>query len=128
MMRTAFAALFAAGLAVSTAHAATEAPFTEEAFAAAKQDGKPILVEISAPWCPICAKQKPILGTLLTAPAYKDLLVYQVDFDHQKDVVRELGATMQSTLIVYHGGSEKGRSTGETKPEAIGALVAKANS
>ena len=127
MIRIALAAAVAIGFA-STAHAATEAPFTEQAFAAAKQDGKPILVEISAPWCPICAKQKPILGTLYNEPAYKNLIVYEVDFDHQKDVVRELGATQQSTLIVYHGGAEKGRSTGETKPEAIASLVAKANS
>ena len=128
MIRTVLAALFAAGLAVSTAQAATEAPFTDQAFAAAQHEGKPILIEITAPWCPICAKQKPILGALYDQPAYKDLVVYQVDFDHQKEVVRALGATTQSTLIVYHGSSEKGRSTGETKAEAIQSLVAKANS
>ena len=124
------AALVAASLtaAVPAAQAATEAPFTQAAFAAAQKDGKPILVDITAPWCPTCKAQRPILESLMADPAYKNLVVYQVDFDTQKDVVRAMGATMQSTLIVFHGGTEKGRSAGDTAPASIQALLAKANS
>ena len=43
------------------------------------------------------------------------------------DVVRAMGAQMQSTLIVFHGAAEKGRSTGDTNPESIRALLQKAN-
>ena len=32
----------------------------------------------------------------------------------------------QSTLIVYHGGKELGRSVGETRPGEIEALIKKA--
>ena len=123
------AALLAAGLAVAAcplSWAATEAPFTQQAFAAAQREGKPILVYIAASWCPTCAKQRPILSQLENEPAFRDLAVYTVDFDTQKDVVRALGARMQSTLIVFHGVAERGRSTGATDPSAIKALLEKA--
>ena len=120
-------ALCLAVTAIPFAQAATEAPFTQQAFATAQHDGKPILVDISAPWCPTCAKQRPILSQLMTDPAFKDLVVYQVDFDHQKDVVRALGAQMQSTLVVFRGAVEKGRSTGDTNAECIKALLQKTN-
>ena len=110
---------------IPIAWAATEAPFTQLAFAGAQHEGKPILVDISAPWCPVCAKQRPILSELMADPAFKDLVVYQVDFDSQKDVVRALGAQMQSTLVVFHGATEKGRSIGDTNAQSIKALLQK---
>jgi thioredoxin 1 len=124
------AALLAACLSVFLAapsQGATEAPFTKQAFAAAQTEGKPILVDISASWCPVCAKQRPILSQLMKDPAFRDLVVYQVDFDTQKDVVRDMGAQMQSTLVAFHGKAERGRSTGDTDPSAIRALLEKAN-
>jgi hypothetical protein len=47
-------------------------------------------------------------------------------FDAQKDVVRDLGAQMQSTLIAYDGETETGRSVGDTDPQSIGLLFASA--
>ena len=122
------AALVAAGLlaGAAPARAAMEAPFTQAAFTAAQQQGKPILVDITASWCPTCAKQRPILAQLAQDPAFKDLQVYAVDFDAQKDVVRAMGAQMQSTLIVFRGKDERGRSTGDTAPASIKALLDKA--
>ena len=121
----------AAGLALAMgapmARAATEAAFTQPAFEAAQQAGKPILVHITAPWCPTCAAQRPILSRIEAEPAYGDLAVFDVDFDSQKDVVRALGARAQSTLIVYHGADEKGRSAGDTGAASIEALVARAH-
>jgi thiol-disulfide isomerase/thioredoxin len=126
--------LAAAGLAAALfavphlARAATEAPFTEAAFAAAKASGKPVLVEITASWCPTCARQRPILTRLFNRPDFAGLQVFNVDFDSQKDVVRAMGANMQSTLIVFAGGAEKGRSVGDTDPASIRALLEKARS
>jgi thioredoxin 1 len=107
------AALLAAGLCLSPAFAMAPAAFTQPAFEATQKAGKPILVEITASWCPTCAKQRPILSELFSDPAFKDL--------------RQMGAKMQSTLIVYNGTTEKGRSTGDTNPASIKALLAKAN-
>jgi thiol-disulfide isomerase/thioredoxin len=108
-----------------TAHAAP-APYSADAFAAAQTAGKPILVEITAPWCPVCHAQKPILSAIEAEPAFKDLVVLDIDFDSQKDLVRHFGARMQSTLIVFKGAAETGRSTGETNANNIKALLNKA--
>lgn len=98
-------------------------PFTPGAFDAAKASGRPILIEISADWCPTCKAQKPIIAGLRAKPEFKDLVVLRVDFDAQKDVVRSLGATMQSTLITFAKGAEVGRSVGETDPARIEAQL-----
>ena len=76
--------------------------------------------------CPSCRAQKPILSALFAQPKFKDLTVLRVDFDTQKKEVRRFGANMQSTLIVFKGREEVGRSVGETKAGAIAALLDKA--
>lgn len=105
------------------ARAAGPVPFDAQAFAAAQAAGKPILVQIHADWCPTCAAQKPILAALEHKPEFANLVVFNVDFDSQKDLVRKFGARMQSTLIVFHGATETGRSVGETDPGKIKALL-----
>lgn len=115
-----------AGLASPT-FAGMEQPFTQQAFEASQHQGRPILVHITAPWCSFCAKQRPILDDLEGKAAFKDLVVYNVDFDTQKDIVRALGAQKQSTLIVFHGTAEKARSIGDTDAGSIEALLEKAN-
>lgn len=100
-------------------------PFTSAAFAAAQKAGKPILIEIHADWCPTCKAQAPILSDLRKQARFKDLMVMRVDFDGQKDAVKQFGARSQSTLITFKGSSETGRSVGDTNRTSIEALLAK---
>lgn len=120
------AALTMGGLATPSARAAETLHYTPQAFEAAQKAGAPILVDISAPWCPTCKAQKPILAKLEAQPKFKNLHVFDVDFDTQKDVVRRFGAQMQSTLIVFKGAEELARSVGDTKAGSIAALLDKA--
>ncbi len=116
-----------AGLVVaSAAHAVDAKPFSQAAFDAAKASGGPVLVEVTAPWCPTCKAQKPILSELKATPKFKDLQILEVDFDSQKDALKMLNVQMQSTLITYKAGQEVGRSTGDTKRSSIEALLNKA--
>lgn len=110
-------------LGVLPASAAEWKPFTQADFAAAKKDGKSILVDIFAAWCPICRAQNPILTQLTREPEFKDLIVFKIDFDTQKDDVRALKAIQQSTLIAFKGEKETGRSVGDTNPASIADLV-----
>ena len=110
-------------VAAYAARAGEPQPNDPQAFATAQAAGKPILVDVHASWCPICAKQRPILASLERTTELSDLVVFDVDFDSQKDVVPQFGAQQQSTLIVFKGKGEKGRSIGETDPSAINALL-----
>ncbi len=109
--------------ALTAATGANIARFTPAAFAAAQAAGDPILVAIHARWCPTCAAQKPIIERIAAENADHNLRVLLVDFDTQKDVVRELGATMQSTIVVFHGKKEMARTVGDTDPASIQATV-----
>ncbi len=114
-----------AALAGAPAFAATELPYSQTAFEAAQRANEPILVWVHASWCPTCAKQAPILSKIEAEPGQRNLKVFKVDFDSQKDVVRALGVQMQSTLIAYHGTTEAARSTGQTDEAAIRSVVGK---
>jgi thiol-disulfide isomerase/thioredoxin len=109
-----------------TAFAAGPKPFDQKAFEAAQASGKPILVEVSAPWCPTCKAQAPILSRLRSDPRFRQLVSFNVDFDSQKDLLRKFNVQRQSTLIVFKGRQEAGRSTGDTNAASIEALLAKA--
>ena len=114
------------GAPASAASFKEETPYSQSAFAAAQKAGDPILVHVTAPWCSTCTAQKPIVDRLHAEPAFSNYKIFNVDFDTQKPLLRKLGVRMQSTLIVYKGTKEEGRSSGDTAVGAIKALLQKA--
>jgi thioredoxin len=120
-----FAAVAASAALIAPAFATETKTFDLESFTAAQNAGKSILVAIHASWCPTCKAQKPILSELMSAPKFKDLVYFVIDFDAQKDAVRYFDARMQSTLIAFKGETETGRSVGDTERSSIAALLNK---
>ena len=98
-------------------------PFDMNAFQQAQAAGKSILIDVTAPWCPTCKQQRPVVQEI--EKSTPNLVVYEVDFDSAKDVLKRFRVQSQSTLIVFKGANEVGRSTGETDPANIKALVSK---
>ena len=115
-------------LMMSTLNAFAAARYTYDlkAFQTALAAEKHILVHVTAPWCPECQAQKPIVAALAGQPEFKDLIIFDVDFDTQKDALRQLHVPMQSTLIVFKNNAEVGRAVGITRRDAIEALMKKA--
>jgi thioredoxin 1 len=105
------------------ASAAPVRPFDLAAFRAAQAADNAILVDVTASWCPTCRAQKPILARLLVDQKFADFTAFEIDFDRQKDALRVVDARMQSTLVVYRGKDEMGRSVGDTNPVSIEALL-----
>ena len=99
-------------------------PWDAARFSALQAEGRPILIHVTAPWCPTCRAQHPIVSDLAGASENVDLVVFDVDFDNQKDVLRQFNVRQQSTLIAFRGADERARAVGVTDPEAIAALVA----
>lgn len=107
----------------SAAFAAEFRAFDQAAFAAAQAEGRPILVEVAADWCPTCRAQAPIIRQSAADPAFENLVVFRIDFDRQRDAWRGLGARQQSTLIAFSGARETDRVVGVTDSRRILALM-----
>lgn len=122
----AMATALPAALSLTATSASAGEKFTLQALEAAQKAGKSILVEVAAPWCPTCKAQQPIIEWLEKDAKFKDFVFLKLDFDSQKDELRKLNARNQSTLIVFKGTNEVGRSVGDTNPDSIEALLAKA--
>jgi thiol-disulfide isomerase/thioredoxin len=99
--------------------------FSQSRFNQLQAAGKSILVEVYAPWCPTCRAQAPVVDTLLKKKEYQSIYVFRVDFDNQKEALKTFNVSKQSTLVVYKGSKEMGRSTGDTLSASIEKLIKK---
>ena len=110
----------AATLLASTAALAFEAkPYDDASFKAAQAAGKHSVVHVTAPWCPTCKAQEKVIDGLAGKPEFKDVTLFKVDFDSQKDALKAFKVTSQSTLIAFNGRTETGRVVGETATPSI---------
>jgi thiol:disulfide interchange protein len=124
MFRTLAAAVALAVSVSAPAFAAEFQPYSKAALTAAQAQGRPVLVDVKAWWCPVCASQSRTIKETTAAPAYNKLLVLSIDYDKQKDDWKALGVYKQSTLIGYRGAKELGRVIYKTDKAAINALLA----
>lgn len=116
--------LIAVAWTVTGAAAAAEyRAFDQAAFAQAQAQGRPILVEVFAPWCPTCRAQSPIVRTIAADAVFANLVVFRIDYDNQRDEWRALNVRRQSTLIAYNGARETGRLVAATSPDRIETLM-----
>jgi thioredoxin 1 len=125
MKFTKTAVLLALSSLMSLAMAGDIQPFNQQDFDKLTHDGKPVVLDISATWCPTCKAQKPIIDGLMKQPAYKDVTLMTIDFDSAKPTLKRFKVTMQSTLVAFKGDKEVGRSVGDTTPEGLEGLIKK---
>jgi thiol-disulfide isomerase/thioredoxin len=118
-------ALLAISSLMSLAMAGDIKPFSQAEFDKLTHDGKPVVLDISATWCPTCKAQKPIIDGIMKQPAYKDVTLMAIDFDSAKPTLKAFKVNKQSTLIAFKGDKEVGRSVGDTTPEGLEGLIKK---
>ena len=111
IVRSLVAAFLCAGAAL--AHAAGQ-PYDKAKFDAVMAQGKPVIVDFVADWCPTCKEQKPLVDALMSEPQRQGVAFFVADFDKEAALKKRLKVTMQSTFIVLKGGKEVARSTGQT--------------
>lgn len=115
----------ALAVSASVAMAGEIKPYTPQAFDQLTHAGKPVIVDVSATWCPTCKAQRPIVENLMKQAAYRDVTVLAVDFDTNRAALKKFKVNMQSTLVAFRGTSEVGRSVGDTTPSGIEDLIRK---
>lgn len=109
----AIAAMFAAVPMAAQAQAQF-VQYSESGFAAAQREGRTIIVDVHADWCPTCRAQSPILRELRDDPRLANALFVRVDFDSERAFLRAHRIPRQSTILVFQGREETGRSIAET--------------
>lgn len=109
----------------SIAMAGDVRPFNQQEFEKLSTEGKSVVLDVSATWCPTCRAQKPIIDSLMKQSSYKDVTVLTLDFDTSKPILRKFKVSSQSTLVAFKGTQEVGRSVGDTSPEGIESLIKK---
>lgn len=119
------AALLSLSCLFSLAMAGPIEPFNQQTFNQLTRDGRPVVLDISATWCPTCKAQKPILDKLMKQPAYKAVTLMTIDFDADKPLLKKFKVAMQSTLVAFRGTQEVGRSVGDTTPAGLENLIKK---
>jgi thioredoxin 1 len=117
--------VLAAGLVSTTGSAAETRAFDQAAFQAAQRQNRPILIWVHAPWCPVCKQQGKTIDKVSANPAYKNLLVFRINYDTQKPLWQSFGATQQSTLIAFHGKRETARIAHDADEAKVTAVLAR---
>lgn len=100
-------------------------PYSAQTFDQLAGAGKPVVVDVTASWCPTCKAQKPILDGLMKQPAYRDVTLLTVDFDTDQAALKRFKVRSQSTLVAFKGAKEVARSVGDTTPEGLEHLIRK---
>ncbi|MEK7917679.1 thioredoxin family protein [Burkholderia contaminans] len=109
----------------ASAFAGTQ-PYNKAQFDGALAHGKPVVIWFHASWCPTCRAQQPAVDRLAKSSEMKDVTVFVADFDKETALEKALRVAQQSTFVVFRGGREVARSTGETDEQAIRATWGKA--
>jgi len=105
---------------------AAEVPFNQGQFDSAKAAGQPVAVVFHADWCPTCRAQAPLLKDLAQQPEFARVTLYIANYDTEKGLKKSLRVTKQSTIVVFKGGKEAARSTGDTQESSLASLLREA--
>lgn len=84
--------------------------------------GVPVLVELTAQWCPPCRALAPILHKLAEEGAGR-LKVVAVDGDRCPAIARRLGIRAFPTVVAFAGGKEVARHVGLTTKDKLLRLI-----
>ena len=98
--------------------ALTIKPYSEKAVAEAQAKGAATALLFHADWCPTCRAQEKTLKALEKS-SQRDIVVFFVNYDKEKELRKMKKVRAQSTLIVYRGAKETSRMAGETSAAAI---------
>lgn len=97
--------------------------FSQSEYDQAVKSGKSVVIDFHASWCPTCRKQEPILNEIVSMKGYENVIALKADFDKEKDLKKSLNVSKQSTVVVFKGGKEVGRSTGSTSKDELRKLI-----
>lgn len=110
---------------MATAAQADFKSFNKAEYDVVMSSGKTVVVDFHASWWPTCKKQEPVLNEIVRMKGFENVVAFKADYDQEKDLKKTLNVSKQSTIVVFKGGKEIGRSTGSTSKEDLKQLIEK---
>lgn len=102
-------------------------PFSAKQFEKSKSEGKRVLLDFHASWCPTCRRQKSSLEEVLKEAEFSQIVALEVNYDDETKLEKELRVSSQSTLILFKGGKEIARSVSVAGRDELRTFLSKAN-
>jgi thiol-disulfide isomerase/thioredoxin len=81
-------------------------PYAEAEYQKAVNANQLVLLVFSKPDCPGCIAQVPVIKRLMGEEKYRSVLVQQINFMEQKDLVQKFQAPGWSFLVLKKGNKE----------------------
>src|SRR3977135_4742000 len=95
--RTLFASAILAILISPAARAVSLLPFDSVRFDEARKSGKPVVLQVTATWCGPCQRLRKVVGGLLENSEFKAVVLFDADFDANKDALVKLNTHTVTT-------------------------------
>lgn len=99
--------------------------YNKATFDQALKDGKPIVAQFHATWCPTCKKQEASLKAIYSPDKLKGVTIFKVDYDNESDLKAQYHVTNQSTVLIFNKGKEVSRVTGVTDQAELEQIIKK---
>lgn len=81
-----------------------------------------VMIEFYATWCPHCHRMAPIVDDLKSL--YEgQVAIYQFDIDKNEELANVMKVESIPTFIIYKGGEEMWRTSGEIPAESLSAKI-----
>ncbi len=90
--------------------------YSSTAYAEALRDGKTVILDFHANWCPVCRQNAPHIKKAFEGSQQQTVVGFIVNYDTETTLLEQFGVSMQSTLVKVRG-SEPARAE---KIDAIG--------
>lgn len=98
--------------------------YNAAAFENLLADGKPVMVEVYAPWCPTCLAQHKAFEALESEGKRPNLATIRVDFDRDVDFRKTYNINYTGTILLFEGGKLTAVQGGLTSPEKLEGFLA----
>lgn len=98
--------------------------FSQSAYDAAIADGKTVILDFHADWCPTCRANEPIIKGVFEARADKNLVGFKVNYDTEIALKKTFNIQNQATLIkTSKNGQTKQLGPGPVTAESLTAFI-----